>query len=428
MFQIKTSELKSVIRRLRAAHKPLLLIGTYGIGKSEMIFQDAKEESAETNRIFLDWNRSSLAEKQEAMLHPEKYYMFVDIRISQLDEGDLRGIPVIANIQAQDKDAELKLVTLGWINYITKPGAAGTVFFNEINLARPSVTATAYSIINDKVISDRAISPDVFIVAAGNKEEDCDLVQPIAAPLMDRFAAAELIFDSKFWLDWAASNINPHLYAFCNWKKDMLHVPAKAGTDDKAITPRGIYNASCLLNNTDFKNKNDVYSSVALCLGPAYATQFRAYYDHVRALNWDTLSQNPESVEDMDTDKKFAVMGAAVARIKDSCSQESSNVGDLIEDCALPLTVISYLSADFVMCVLKQLKDVIPVYNDKAKAAEEKLKINMGNILAKLYLLGPKNFSGFKSFRKPVIDEMTKLQKLFKDRHSKVFTTALTCK
>jgi hypothetical protein len=182
------------------------------------------------------------------------------------------------------------------------------------------------------------------------------------------------------------------------------------------------------LNTTDFKNKNDVYSSVALCLGPAYATQFRAYYDHVRALNWDTLSQNPESVEDMDTDKKFAVMGAAVARIKDSCSQESSNVGDLIEDCALPLTVISYLSADFVMCVLKQLKDVIPVYNDKAKAAEEKLKINMGNILAKLYLLGPKNFSGFKSFRKPVIDEMTKLQKLFKDRHSKVFTTALTCK
>ena len=38
MFQIKTSELKSVIKRLRAAHKPLLLIGTYGIGKSEMIF------------------------------------------------------------------------------------------------------------------------------------------------------------------------------------------------------------------------------------------------------------------------------------------------------------------------------------------------------------------------------------------------------
>ena len=174
MFQISTEDLKPTIQMLRKAAKPFLVIGTYGIGKSEMIFQSAMEEAEKNHKIFLDWNRTSKEIKKDAMLNPGKYHMFVDIRISQMDEGDLRGIPVIGGVINADADNELKLVTLGWINYITKPEASGTVFFDELNLARPSVTASAYSIINDRVISDRAISKDVFIIAAGNKESDCD--------------------------------------------------------------------------------------------------------------------------------------------------------------------------------------------------------------------------------------------------------------
>ena len=413
MFQISTAELKPTISILRKATRPFLLIGTYGIGKSEMIFQSAIEAAQASNRIFLDWNRSSKEEKEDAKRNPSKYHMFVDIRISQLDDGDLLGIPVIGGIDASNIN-ELKLVTLGWINYITLPGAAGTVFFDEINLARPSVTASAYSIINDKVISDRAISPDVFIVAAGNKEEDCDLVQPIADPLLDRFAVAELKFDTNTWLEWAAKNINPYLYAFCKWKPDNIHRPRH---QEKSVTPRGIYNASCILNQIDFEKENLVHRAIALCVGQAFATEFLAYYKYVTALNWDVLKTSPSDVSEYDTEKQYAVMGSAVAKIKLAANQENKNVGSFFEEICLPLTVISYLPSDFVMAIIKQFTSMYVTLDDKNKS-----KITLANILLKLMLQGPKSFKDASKFTKGQIEKMQDLEKLFKAKHVKIFS------
>ena len=421
MYTIKTSELKSTIAKLRKARKPFLILGTYGIGKSEMVLQDAQEEAEKLNRKFLDWNRTSVAERREAKLHPEKYYMFVDIRISQLDEGDLRGIPLVGNVPINiDEELELKLATFGWINYITKTGAAGTVFFDELNLARQSVTASAYSIINDKVISDRAISPDVFIVAAGNKEEDCDLVQPIAEPLKDRFAMAELLLDKSYWLDWASKNINPYLYAFCCWDKDMIHKPAKLGQNDKAITPRGIYNASCVLNQVDFENKKDVRDAVALCVGEEFALKFIAYYEHVRAINWEKLENEPESVENLDTEKQYAVMGAAAAKIK-ACAEESvSSIGEFFEKTFIPLYVLTFLPSDFVMASIKQFTNI--TLNCIGKSKNTDIKISVSNLLAKLFLLGIKGFNDSKTYSPKLLEKIKKIETNFKKRHSKVFT------
>lgn len=417
MFSITTSELPSTISILRNAKKPLLILGTYGIGKSEMIFQSAVADAEAKGRKFIDWNRSSNAEKAEAMKDPSSYYIFVDIRISQLDEGDLRGIPVIGTVDAA-KDNELKLVTLGWINYITKAGAAGTVFFDELNLARPSVTASAYSIINDKVISDRSISPEVFIVAAGNNTEDCDLVQPIAEPLMDRFAMAQLILDKKYWLEWAAKNINPYLYAFCNWDSSMIHKPAKAGSEDKAITPRGIYNASCILDNVDFSNKREVHKAIAICVGEAFATKFLAYYEHVRAIDWSSLKEDPSCVANFDTEKQFAVMGAAVAKIKEVAESTSSSAVDFLSSTKLFLQVLANLPTDFIMAAIKQLVALKPNYGS-AKVDDAQLSI--ANLIGKIMLMGAKAFNTKKKLPASDLATLESLQAWFKP-HVKIFT------
>ena len=425
MFTIKTSQLKETCAILRRAHKPFMVVGTYGIGKSQMLEQEAMEEAERSGRIYLDWNRESLAVKQDAMAHPEKYFMFVDIRISQLDEGDLRGIPVIGNAVSLDREAELKLVTLGWVNYITKQGAAGTVFFDELNLAKPAVTAAAYSIINDRIISDRSISPNIFIVAAGNLESDCDLVQPIAEPLQDRFCMAQLELDKKYWLDWAAENINPYLFAFCKWDQDYIHRPAKVGSDVKAITPRGIANASKVLEQVDFSNETAVHTALSLCVGLDFSNRFLAYYKHVQAINWDKLKEDPASVKELDTERQFAIMGAAVSKVKEACAQ-SASLGEVLSQCFVPINVLTYMGADFMMASLKQFVKIYPTYIEKNKAAAAKDKqpsISLHNILLKMFMLGSTAFlKTHPEIKAPVMKGyVNDLCEGFKDRHLKVF-------
>lgn len=415
MYTISTEDLKPTIQMLRKASKPFLVIGTYGIGKSEMIFQSAQEEAERTKKIFLDWNRASKDIKKDAMFNPDKYHMFVDIRISQMDEGDLRGIPLIEAINTSNTDAELKLITLGWINYITKPGASGTVFFDELNLARPSVTSSAYSIINDRVISDRAISKDVFIIAAGNKESDCDLVQPIPDPLMDRFAMAELSFNVNTWLEWAISNIDPYLYAFCKWKPDNIHRPKRG---EKSVTPRGIYNASCALKNVDFSKEKDIYNAIALCVGEGFAMEFLAYYKHIASLDWKMLESNPSIVESYDIEHQYAVMGSAAAKIKEYASASEFVLVEFLEKITPFLLVVAYLPSDFVMATIKQLTNIKVTQKVKSKSTE----VMLLNVICKFILFGPSKIEGISSLPKASVTKMENMQKVFNKKHAKIFS------
>lgn len=410
MYKISTSQLKETCSLLNKANKPLMFFGTYGIGKSEMIFQWAKEQAVKEHREFVDWVRASEEEQKKALESPEKYYAFVDIRISQLDAGDLRGIPIIANTT---KDY-LQLVTLKWINYITQPLASGCVFFDEINLAMPSIVASAYAIINDKVISDRAISKKIFICAAGNTIEDTDMVQPMSKPLLDRFAVAELVLDKKYWLsEYAVKHINPYLYAFCDWDKDYIHKKSK--TDGiKDVTPRGISNASLLLNNVDFNNSEEVYRAIALCVGEDFASRFKAYYNHVIALDWDKLYKDPTQIESMNIDLLYATMGGLVASLKE-CSQSSKSVNEFIMNSYDMLNLICYFPSEYVMAMFRQCQKYTLFCNK-----DKQLNPNLLQIFYKICILGKLSLDDDKS-KKKAEDKIKAIFKLFSKRHYSLF-------
>lgn len=414
MYKISTKELKETCSLLNAAHKPLMFFGTYGIGKSEMIFQWSAEQAKRESRTFLDWNRSTQEMQDDALAHPEQYYVFIDIRISQLDAGDLRGIPLISNTS---KDY-LQLITLRWINYITKKDASGCVFFDEINLAMPTVTASAYAIINDRVISDRSISNKVFICAAGNTIEDTDMVQVMSKPLLDRFAVAELMLDKSYWLEYAISHINPYLYAFCDWDKDYIHKRAK--TDGmKDVTPRGISNASLLLNEVDFKDSGAVYKAIALCVGEDFATRFKAYYEHVRALNWDELFEDPSKIKDMNIDIKYAAMGAIVSELK-ACSENATDTKNLIDKIYNYLVLTCNFPSDYVMAMLKQCNSFVPkCFEEAQKGKETTTKVTLLTLIYKICILG--KIKGIDDKTPKAKKQVDELFKIFKKDHYDIF-------
>ena len=85
-----------------------------------------------------------------------------------------------------------------------------------MNLAPPTIQALAYSLIWDRFVSEYAISPNVLILAAGNRLEDRASVFELNDPLKNRFSHCELGQPSiEGWTEWALlNNIDSRVITF----------------------------------------------------------------------------------------------------------------------------------------------------------------------------------------------------------------------
>ncbi len=138
-------------------HTPVMLWGPPGIGKSQIIAQVAVRHAAP----------------------------MIDIRLSQMEPTDLRGIPFrIENrvewaVPSMLPDAE-------------RHGPYGILFLDEITSAPPSVSAAAYQLILDRRLGDYEVPPGWAIFAAGNRQGDRGVTYAMPAPLANRFSHFEV--------------------------------------------------------------------------------------------------------------------------------------------------------------------------------------------------------------------------------------------
>lgn len=300
-------ELSGLIEKHWPSKQPLLVFGPYGCAKSAIVRQTSERiaQNKFPKRKFIDWADTTNEQKESIIENPEKYFVFTDQRISQMDSTDLRGIPNMMN-----KDM-LQTVPYSWVIYFTKPEAAGFIFFDEINLAAPIVAGSAYQIILDRCISDRRLGSEVYICAAGNRQTDKAYTFDMPRPLKDRFTEVEITVDFDGWSAWASANgVSSHILAFLNWQNSWLYKTNEKGTD-KDATPRGWTRASKLIEGYDVTS-NDVHQLISISVGEAAASVFKAYCKHFKSINWDQIFKNPEMIKGWESDKMFAVTGGLV--------------------------------------------------------------------------------------------------------------------
>lgn len=342
MYKSSTVGYEQMLKNCYETKIPLMVYGGFGIGKSMIPRQVFAKIAKQKGKEFVLWEDTTNDQKNEMIENPEKYFVFCDQRIGQMDATDLRGIP---NMMDTDK---LQTIPYAWVVYFTQEKADGVIFFDEINLAPPTVAGSAYQIINDRTISDRKLSDDVFCMGAGNRPEDKAHIFDMPMPLHDRFAEVEIGVNSEKWCEWASqnSNINPHLISFINWKPNRLyHADVKKG--DKPSTPRAIERASKLLGDRDITD-DLAFEIVAISAGEAFATEFQAYVKYYSQLNWKTIYSKPETVSTFEMDKLWAVVGGMT-------DQFLKGVDDKIFD--KMIDVILEMRPDFALVGLKMMKD-----------------------------------------------------------------------
>ena len=118
-------------------HTPVMLWGPPGVGKSQLVAQ--------------------VAEAHDAAI--------VDVRLSQMEPSDLRGIPF-------KNDAKVEWAVPAMLPDVSVHGAEGILFIDEITAAPPSVSAAAYQLILDRRLGEYRVPEHWAIVAAGNRQGD----------------------------------------------------------------------------------------------------------------------------------------------------------------------------------------------------------------------------------------------------------------
>lgn len=244
---ISTSQLYEQLEVLLGSNTPVFIHGSPGIGKSYIVNEIAKSND----------------------------YEIVDVRLSQLDAVDLRGIPSIQNNQT---------IWMPPVFLPTDMDSKGILFLDELNSAPLSVQAAIYQLVLDRKIGEYSLPKEWRIVCAGNKIDDKGIVFKLPSPLINRMVHIVLearYDDFKIWA--IKNNIHPYIVGFLGFRPDLLatEVPSASETNPAFCTPRAWNILSNILQSTQKKDIQSIapviYGSVGYSSGIEFLSFVKVY-------------------------------------------------------------------------------------------------------------------------------------------------------
>lgn len=264
----------------QSEHTPVMLWGAPGVGKSALVAQ-----AAQTTGVPM-----------------------IDLRLSQLEPSDLRGMPY-------QKDGRVEWAIPAMLPDASRDGPRGVLFLDEINAALPQVAAAAYQLILDRRLGDYHLPEGWAIIAAGNRLGDRGVTYAMPAPLANRFTHVELTPAIDDWLLWAEqTDVDERLRRFLQQRPDLLFVFPEQANVHAFPSPRSWAFAGRTLRK--FADDADLLEpALSACVGEVAALLFIAWMDRPQ-FDLDTLLAQAEPMLPDDADGRWAVLDAALVRAR----------------------------------------------------------------------------------------------------------------
>lgn len=261
-------------------HTPVMLWGPPGVGKSQMVAQTAARHGVP----------------------------IIDLRLSQMEPTDLRGIPFRVN------DAvEWAIPTM--LPDAQRHGPEGILFLDEITAAAPTVSASAYQLILDRALGAYKVPPGWAIFAAGNRQGDRGVTYSMPAPLANRFSHFEVETHLDDWVAWAYANgIDERVVGFLRFRPELLLDFDPAHNPVAFPSPRSWEFAHRAL--AKFDDASDLLlGALQACVGPAAGVELKAFIDNLDSLpDIDAIVNGTAGPVPTEVDLQYAVASALVAR------------------------------------------------------------------------------------------------------------------
>lgn len=255
------------------AKQPVMIHGSPGVGKSQVVKQVAEQRNIK----------------------------MIDLRLSQLDPVDLRGVPSV--------DTKQHMTKWNPPDFLPRDGE-GILFLDEINSAAQATQAAAYQLVLDRRLGDYEVPPGWAIIAAGNRATDRAIVNQMSTALKNRFTHINYEVHNDDWCDWALRhNVAVEVLGFIRFRPMLLN-EFEQRNDSKAekeriqrlkdaqafATPRSWEFLSRVVQQ---KPSSDVeYELYTGIVGEGAAAEFMGYLKYYRDLpNLDALLMNPDKAK-----------------------------------------------------------------------------------------------------------------------------------
>ena len=261
-------------------HTPVMIWGAPGVGKSQIIGQ--------------------VAEKHNVPL--------IDIRLSQMEPSDLRGIPF-------RKEELVEWAVPAMLPDLERHGAEGILFLDEITSAPPSVSAAAYQLILDRKLGQYEVPEGWAIFAAGNRQGDRGVTYTMPAPLANRFSHFDFEIHLDDWVAWAYQhNIDDRIIAFVRFRPELLFDFDPAHNPVAFPSPRSWEFAHRALQKFEHDQALRLGSFQA-CVGPAAGIELNAFITNLDQLpDIDAILRGEDVSAPTEIDLQYAVASSLVGR------------------------------------------------------------------------------------------------------------------
>ena len=168
----------------------------------------------------------------------------------------------------------------------------------------------------DRQVGQHKLHPNVVIIAAGNKEDDNAIVNPMSSALVSRFAHFEVVINQADWNEWAAGNgIDYRITSYMNFKPDHLYTFHPDTADQPYASPRTWAMLSRVIIGT--KADNNMLPVLASLIGEGVAREFMTYLELQDSLpTFEAILKNPTGIDlKPDLSIRWALMGMIAHRI-----------------------------------------------------------------------------------------------------------------
>lgn len=268
---MRPTQLKLAVKRAIKLLRPVMIHGSPGIGKSDIVHQAAKEIG---------------------------YERVIDLRLSQLDQVDLRGVPSVIDGVTHWNPPEFL------------PRLPKTVLFlDEINSASAGVMAAAYELILNRRVGKFQLLADTAIVCAGNLSTDFAMVNAMPSALKNRMTHVTLDVNNDDWCQWAieSGQIHESVIAFLRFRPGMLNEFDQGNkTKESKQKARNMREATAFATPRTWQIMSEFvadgvepeieYETYQGIVGEAAAAEFTGFQKYYRALpNLDNVLMNPKT-------------------------------------------------------------------------------------------------------------------------------------
>ena len=200
-----------------------------------------------------------------------------DIRLTQIDTSDLRGLPYY------DHESE----TTKWYRPedLPRDSEPAVLFLDEITAASPFLQPTVYGLLQERRVGMHKIPDNVIIMAAGNTVDDGAVAYEMGTAISDRLMHMYVQADADDWIkSYAIPNkIHPSVQAFIKTRPDKLETSQEAMKQDHMIsaTPRSWARVSDIMYHVSDRQLRSIM--VAGTIGEALMADFMIVADDIAA-------------------------------------------------------------------------------------------------------------------------------------------------